>query len=453
MLNEKCGIFAIYGPNIDCAHLTYFGLIALQHRGQESAGIAVNNNRDIHFIKDDGLVNDVFNEENLGTLKGDMAVGHVRYSTAGGMGAEKAQPLVFKYKKGNIAIAHNGNVCNAAELKEKYDLDGAIYQTDSDTELIAYTIAKERINASSIEEAIDRSMDILKGAYSIVVMSPRKLIAARDPWGFRPLCIGKLGDAIIFASETCALDSIDAEFVREIEPGEIIVVEDGKMTSFTKHCKKTKPSLCIFEYIYFARPDSTIHGQFVESSRRLAGKYLAIQHPVEADLVAGVPDSGVPAAMGYAEESGLPYIPILLKNRYIGRTFIQPTQELRERAVKMKLNPLKQYVEGKRIVLVDDSIVRGTTTRRLVALLKNAGAKEIHIRISSPPFMYPCYFGTDIPSQDELVAPSRTVDQIRDMIGADSLGYLDEKYLTNLVPDLNMGGYCDACFSGKYVVK
>ena len=450
-IGEESGVFAIYDPDGDCARTTYYGLYALQHRGQESCGIAVNNNRDITHYKDMGLVNDVFNDEILTKLDGKMAVGHVRYSTTGESMRENAQPLVLRYVKGNIAIAHNGNLVNKDELAQELSVTGAIFQTTTDTEMIAYTIAKERLNSKSVEEAVEKTINHLVGAFSLIVMSPQKLIAARDPWGFRPLCMGKKGDAIVFASETCALDSVGAEFVRDIEPGEIVVVQDGKISTIRTHVGKKPHTMCIFEYLYFARPDSIIEGQSAHDSRMLAGKYLAQEFPVEADVVIGVPDSGLSAAMGYAKESGIPYDIGFVKNKYIGRTFIQPSQAMRENSVRIKLNVLKSTVEGKRVVMVDDSIVRGTTSKRIVSLLRHFGATEVHVRSSAPPFMFPCYFGTDVPSKDQLVACNYTMDGIKELIGADSIGFLSVNSLKKIIPNANCQ-FCDGCFSGKYPV-
>lgn len=451
-VREECGVFGIYDfDGNDVASTIYYGLFALQHRGQESCGIAVNNNRDITHYKDMGLVNDVFNDEILTKLDGKMAVGHVRYSTTGESMRENAQPLVLRYVKGNIAIAHNGNLVNKDELAQELSVTGAIFQTTTDTEMIAYTIAKERLNSKSVEEAVEKTINHLVGAFSLIVMSPQKLIAARDPWGFRPLCMGKKGDAIVFASETCALDSVGAEFVRDIEPGEIVVVQDGKISTIRTHVGKQPHTMCIFEYLYFARPDSIIEGQSAHDSRMLAGKYLAQEFPVEADVVIGVPDSGLSAAMGYAKESGIPYDIGFVKNKYIGRTFIQPSQAMRENSVRIKLNVLKSTVEGKRVVMVDDSIVRGTTSKRIVSLLRHFGATEVHVRSSAPPFMFPCYFGTDVPTKDQLVACNYTMDGIKELIGADSIGFLSVNSLEKIIPNANCQ-FCDGCFSGKYPV-
>lgn len=452
-INEECGIFGIYSKDgIDVAGETYLALYALQHRGQESCGIAVNDDGVINYHKDTGLVPEVFDKNTLESLgKGQMAIGHVRYATTGNTNAVNAQPIVSRYIKGNLALAHNGNLVNAYELRERFMKNGGIFQTTNDSEIIMYTIAQERNGAGSIEEAINRSMKILKGAYSIVVMSPKKLIAARDPHGFRPLCMGQLGDTYVFASESCALDTLGAKFIKDVEPGEIVVVDDKGVRYIRDNCQK-KSNMCVFEFVYFARPDSVIEGNSVHFARQEAGRFLAREHKVEADLVCGVPDSGLDAAMGYSAESGIPYGLAFIKNRYIGRTFIQPTQNARERAVKIKLNALSSSVKGKRIVLIDDSIVRGTTVAQIIKLLRDAGAKEVHIRISSPPFLYPCYFGTDIDSRDKLIANHYTKDEICRQIGADSLGYLSIEALSKIAPNKNCD-YCVGCFTGKYPVE
>lgn len=451
-LHEECGVFGIFDmTRDDVAQTAYYGLVSLQHRGQESCGIAVNKDRDIYHYKDLGLVNDVFNNKILDSLQGNMAVGHVRYATTGGKGRENAQPLVLRYLKGNLAIVHNGNLRNTDELKTEYERTGAIYQTTSDTEIVAYTIARQRAQSKSIEEAIERSMSILKGAYSLIVMSPQKLIAAKDPWGFRPLCMGKLNDGYVFASESCAFDAIGAEYIRELEPGEIVIADKNGIREIKAACGREKEKLCIFEYIYFSRPDSKIGGQLVYESRKLAGRILAQEHPVEADIVFGVPDSGVASGMGYSVESGIPYEDGFVKSRYIGRTFIKPNQIDREIGVRMKLNPLKTNIEGKRVVMVDDSIVRGTTCAIIVKLLRKAGAKEVHVRISSPPFLWPCYFGTDIPSRDALIANKLSLEEIRKFIDADSLGYLSIENLNAIVPNSDRT-FCNACFTGDYAI-
>jgi len=450
-LHEECGVFGIWDPNGNCASSAYYGLVALQHRGQEGCGIAVNLNREISHYKDIGLVNEVFNEEILQKLPGTMAVGHTRYSTAGGSLRENVQPLVLRYVKGSLALSHNGNIVNTAELKKDLEKNGAIFQTTADTEIMAYLIARERLNTGSIEGSVKKVMQMIRGAFSLLVMSPNKLIAARDPWGFRPLSMGKRGEAIIFASESCAFDSIDAEFIRDVEPGEIIVVEDGNVISDKELCGKFKSSLCIFEYIYFSRPDSKVDGQVVHEARKRAGALLAEQSKTEADIVVGVPDSGISAAAGYSEYSGLPNEMGFIKNRYIGRTFIKPQQSSRETAVKMKLNVLKSVVKGKRVIMVDDSIVRGTTSGRIVKMLREAGAKEVHVKISSPPFTWPCFFGVDIPSRNELIANHKTVEETTKLIGADSLDYLSLENLAKIAPNSSRS-FCSACFTGNYPV-
>ncbi len=449
-IHEECGVFGIWDPKGNPANTTYYGLVALQHRGQEGCGIAVNRDREIYFYKDQGLANEVFNEERLAKLKGRMAIGHVRYSTAGGSARENVQPLVLRYIKGTLAISHNGNITNTAEIKKELEHNGAIFQTTADTEVIAYLIARERINSGSIEAAVKNAVKKLKGAFSLLVMSPNKLIAARDPWGFRPLCMGKRDEAVVFASETCAFDAIDAEFVRDVRPGEIITLEDGQMRTDTELCGGPS-SLCIFEHIYFARPDSFVEGEVVHECRKRAGAFLAQQAPVDADIVIGVPDSGLSAAQGYAEYSGIPEDTGFIKNKYIARTFIKPTQDSRETAVKMKLNVLKSVVKGKRVIMVDDSIVRGTTSGRIVNMLREAGAKEVHVRISSPAFTWPCFFGTDIPNRSQLIANSHTVEETAKLIHADSLEYLSLENLHKIAPASNLG-FCDACFTGKYPV-
>lgn len=448
-LHEECGVFGIYSnEGISVSQAVYHGLIALQHRGQESCGIAVNDCGVIDYYKNMGLVSEAFNKKILENLTGQMAIGHVRYSTAGGSVPENCQPLVMRYIKGTIAIAHNGNLTNAVELREELEHRGAIFQTTIDSEVIAYLIARERVHSHSVEEAVLKTMPQIHGAYSLLVMSPRKLIAARDPHGFRPLCMGKIGESIVFASESCALDACGAEFIRDIEPGEIIVCENGNIRSIKDLCGG-KSARCIFEYIYFARSDSVIDGVSVYESRKTAGRELAKQHPVDADLVIGVPESGIDAAVGFAEESGIPYEKGMVKNSYIGRTFIKPDQSQRTSAVALKLNALRSVVEGKRIVMLDDSIVRGTTMNRIVEMLRDAGAKEVHVRISSPPFRWPCFYGTDIPSGKDLIANNYTIEEITKMIGADSLGFLEKDSLCKLIGDKKFG-YCSACFCGEY---
>lgn len=454
-LHEECGVFGIYDlDGHDIASSIYYGLFALQHRGQESCGIAVSDTYGpkgkVSSCKGMGLVNDVFTPESLEKLTGNIGVGHVRYSTAGGSCIENTQPLVLNYVKGTLALAHNGNLINALELRKELEYTGAIFQTTIDSEVIAYHIARERLNTNKVEDAVRLAMLKLKGAYSLIVMSPRKMIGARDPFGFRPLCIGKRDNSYILASESCALDAVGAEFVRDVMPGEIVTISKDGITSDTSLCNTT-PAKCIFEYIYFARPDSYVDGVSVYNSRIMAGKILAQMHPAEADIVVGVPDSGNAAAMGFALETGIPYGTAFVKNSYVGRTFIKPKQSVRESSVRIKLNVLKEVVKGKRVVMIDDSIVRGTTSERIVRMLKQAGATQVHVRISSPPFLYPCYFGTDVPSCDQLIAHNNTVEQICEMLGADSLGYLDGERLSELIQGDT--GYCDACFSGKYPLE
>ena len=453
--HEECGVFGMYDlDGNDVASSIYYGLFALQHRGQESCGIAVSDTfgpRKVDLLKGMGLVNEVFNQENIASLKGNIGVGHCRYSTAGESIPSNAQPLVINYVKGTLMLAHNGNLINANELREELAYTGAIFQTTIDSEVIAYHIARERIKTKTAEQAVVNAMKKIKGAYALVVSSPRKLIGARDPYGFKPLCIGKRDNAYILASETCALDTIDAEFVRDVEPGEVVIIDKDGIKSDKSLClKPEEQARCVFEYIYFARPDSNFDGTSVYHSRIMAGKFLAMDSPVDADIVVGVPESGNAAAMGYAMQSGIPYGMAFHKNSYVGRTFIKPKQSQRESSVKIKLNVIEEVVRGKRIVMVDDSIVRGTTCANIIKMLKKAGAKEVHVRISSPPFLFPCYFGTDVPSNDQLIAHSHTTEQIREMIGADSLGYMEIDKLKDMVGDL---GYCDACFTGNYPMR
>ena len=457
-LHEECGVFGMYDfDGGDVASTIYYGLFALQHRGQESCGIAVSETDGpkgkVTSHKGMGLVNEVFAQDNLEPMKGDIGVGHVRYSTAGASTRENAQPLVLNYVKGTLALAHNGNLINAMELRKDLEYTGAIFQTTIDSEVIAYHIARERLKSKTVEEAVGRACRKLKGAYSLVVMSPRKLIGARDPFGFKPLCIGKRDNAYILASESCALETIGADFVRDVLPGEVVTItpENGIQSDLSMALPKEQEARCIFEYIYFARPDSYVDGVSVYNSRIMAGKILAQMHPAEADIVIGVPDSGNAAAMGFALESNIPYGVGFIKNSYVGRTFIKPKQSARESSVNIKLNALKEVVSGKRVVMVDDSIVRGTTSGHIVKMLKDAGATEVHVRISSPPFLFPCYFGTDVPSCDQLIAHDHTVSQICELIGADSLGYLDGERLPELIEGDT--GYCDACFSGNYPVE
>lgn len=454
-LHEECGVFGAYDlDGGDVASTIYYGLFALQHRGQESCGIAVSDTAGpkgkVLSVKGMGLVNEVFNAEKLEKLAGNIGVGHVRYSTAGASNAQNIQPLVLNYVKGTLMLSHNGNLVNAPSLRRELEQTGAIFQTTIDTEMIAYHIARERLQTASAEDAVKNAMKKLKGAYSLVISSPCKLIGARDPFGFRPLVIGKRENMYVLASETCALDAVGAEFVRDVKPGEIVKLDKNGITSDESMCT-VKAARCIFEYIYFARPDSFVDGVSVYNSRIMAGKILAQMHPAEADIVIGVPDSGNAAAMGFALEAGIPYGVGFVKNSYVGRTFIKPKQSSRQSSVNIKLNALKEVVGGKRVVMVDDSIVRGTTSGHIVQMLKDAGATEVHVRISSPPFLYPCYFGTDVPSCEQLIAHEHTIEQICELIGANSLGYLDGKRLPELIEGDT--GYCDACFSGNYPVE
>lgn len=450
-IKEACGVFGIFYPHgEDAASTIYYGLCALQHRGQESCGIAVSNtegpkgNMELH--KGMGLVSDVFQEDILTGLKGNLGVGHVRYSTTGETTLNNAQPLVLNYIKGTLALAHNGNLVNTEQLREELACSGAIFQTTTDSETIAYYIARERVGSASVEEAIAKTARRLKGAYALVIASPRKLIGVRDPLGLKPLCIGKLKDSYILASESCALSAVGAKFVRDVMPGEIVSITREGLSSNTELCQE-KQAHCIFEYIYFARLDSRMDGISVYEARLRGGAALAKAYPVQADMVAGVPDSGVAAAQGYAKESGIPFGQAFYKNSYVGRTFIKPTQKERENSVRIKLSVLESAVKGKDIILVDDSIVRGTTIANLIRLLKRAGAGKVHVRISSPPFLYPCYFGTDVPSNRQLIASSHSTEEIRNLIGADSLGYMRIEDFSAMTEGLKL---CKACFDGRY---
>lgn len=452
-LHEECGIFGIFCPeNTDVARSVYYGLFSLQHRGQESCGIVVNDGGLFNSYKDSGLVNDVFTPRVMEKLgEGKIAVGHVRYGTTGTADRINAQPMVVNHVKGRMALAHNGNLTNSFELREELELCGSIFHTTSDTEVICYIITKERLTSPSIEEAVKNAMYRLKGAYSLVIMSPSKLIAVRDPNGFRPVCYGKTSDGrYVVASESCALDSVGAEFIRDLDPGEIVVFSDSGITSIRDHCGTAPCSSCVFEYIYFARPDSVIDGCSVHDARVRAGAFLALEHPAQADVVIGVPDSGIDAAIGFSRQSGIPYGMGFIKNKYIGRTFIAPGQKSREDKVRIKLNPISEVVKGKRVVLIDDSIVRGTTSARIVKLLRDAGAKEVHMRVSAPPFIKPCYYGTDIDSEDMLIAHNHTVEEIAEIIGVDTLGYLSVKDVEKIAAGGTCGGFCTACFNGKY---
>ena len=449
-IHEECGVFGAWSPvRTDLAHLAYYGLFALQHRGQESCGIVVNDDGVFTAHRDLGTVNDVFPRAVMDRFpQGSICVGHVRYGTTGGNRRENGQPIVVNHMKGKLALAHNGNLSNAYELRSALELGGAIFHGTSDTEIIAYIITQQRLKTPSIQVAVSRAMNELDGAFSLVMMSSTKMIAARDPHGFRPLCFGKTPDGTyVVASESCALAAVGATFERDLLPGEILTFSEAGVNADRTHCGAAEKKSCIFEYIYFARPDSVIDGVSVHAARKKAGALLARRHPVEADLVVGVPDSGLDAAIGYAAESGIPYGIGLIKNKYIGRTFISPGQDHRVDQVRIKLSPVESEVRGKRVVMIDDSIVRGTTSARLVRLLRSAGAKEIHMRISAPPFLNPCYYGTDIDSRDHLIACHHSVEEIAEIIGVDSLGYLP---LENLKDLCGNSDYCCACFSGLY---
>jgi len=445
-LKHKCGVFGIYGHK-DAARLAYFGLYALQHRGQESAGIAVSDRKSVNCFKGMGLVSDVFNEENLKDLKGDIAIGHVRYSTSGSTVIENAQPFSVKYSEGFISVAHNGNLVNTCKLRRRLERDGSIFQTSMDSEVIVHLIASEN---GSFEERLVASLKKIKGAFSITILTEDKLVAARDPNGFRPLCIGKFAGAYCIASETSALDLIEATYVRDVEPGEIVIV-DGKGIRSLKPFPKVKPAQCIFEYIYFARPDSSIYGASVYNARKELGRQLAREHPVKADRVLPVPDSGTCAALGFTEESGIPFEMGIIRNHYIGRTFIQPSQRIRNLGVKIKLNPVKEIIDNKRIVLIEDSIVRGTTSRVRIKTLREAGAKEVHMRVTCPPIINPCFFGIDFPTKKELIASSRSIEKIRKFIGLDSLKYLSLEGMLDAMP-VDKTSFCTACFTGDYPI-
>ncbi len=450
-LHEECGVFGIYDPSgHNVASSIYYGLSALQHRGQESCGIAVTHTdgpkRNILSHKGLGLVNEVFHPDTLHALPGNIGVGHVRYSTAGATTVENAQPLVLNYIKGALSLVHNGNLTNAEEMRRQQERTGAIFQTTIDSEVIAYSIARERIHTASLEEAVLQTAQKIQGGFALIIMSPKKLIGIRDPLGLKPLCLGKREDTYILTSESCALASVGAELIRDIAPGEMITITSEGITTDTTLCQK-KQARCIFEYIYFARLDSCIDGINVYDARIQGGRALARSYPVDADLVVGVPESGITAAKGYSEESGIPFGIAFYKNSYVGRTFIKPSQQEREDSVKIKLNVLASVVKGKRLILVDDSIVRGTTIANLIRMLKQAGALEVHVRISSPPFLYPCYFGTDVPSNKQLIAHQHTTEEICQLIGADSLGYMKIEDLQSMVGDLQI---CKACFAGNY---
>jgi len=452
-MKEACGLLGIYttGNEISISTTIYFGLLALQHRGQESAGIAVSNGRSIKCHKGLGLVSEVFSELELKKLVGSIGMGHVRYSTTGDNTVENSQPLVFGYSKGQMSIAHNGNLVNASTLRKELQEHGFIFQTTTDSEIIAATISREISCSADLIEALQKAMMKLEGSFSLIIMTEDKLIAVRDPHGFRPLCLGRLDNCIVVASETAALDTLGANYEREISPGEILVIDNNGVHNHMV-AKETRRSLCVFEFVYFARPDSTINGITVYSSRLRAGINLAREKPVDADLVVGVPDSGTVAAMGFSQESGIPLAMGLIKNRYIGRTFIQPMQRMRKMGVRLKLNVLKEVVRGKRLVLVDDSIVRGTTSAQIVRILKDAGASQVHVRVASPPVTHSCYYGIDTSSKKELIAANHELKTITDFLGADTLEYLSLEGLIEAV-GTNREELCAACFDGKYPTK
>lgn len=450
-IHEECGVFGIYcSTKRNVALSVYHALYALQHRGQESAGIVVNDRGAFTYHKDLGLVHEVFSRERLeGLGEGQIAIGHVRYAASSIVNRSGAQPLVASHVKGRMAIAHNGSLTNAKELRQEYEYKGGIFHTANDAEVISYAITEQRLVKPSIEEAMVAAMSKLQGAYSLVVMSPKKLLACRDPHGFRPLCLGKTRDGdYVVASETCAFDSIGAAFIRDVRPGELIVITEEGLKSITDHCG-SKSRMCVFEYVYFARPDSVIEGVSVHKARQRAGAGLWKEHPVEADVVFGVPDSGLDAALGLALASGIPYGVGFNKNRYVGRTFIQPTQGMREDAVRIKLNTIRETIEGKRVILVDDSIVRGTTARHIVQLVREAGAKEVHLRISCPPFVSPCYFGTDIDSKDKLIACRMSTEEIAEQMCVDSLGFLSIDGIRAIAAEAD-AEFCEGCFTGNY---
>lgn len=449
-MEEECGVLGIYAPGSDVAQLSYYGLYALQHRGQESAGIAVSDGKTIRGEKGMGLVSEVFQDTGkLDRLKGYISVGHVRYSTTGSSLLVNAQPLMIRYRNGFLAIVHNGNLVNGRELRLSLEDEGSIFQATTDSEVIAHLIA--RSGEQDLVEALKKSLPRLRGAFTFVLMTPDKLIGLRDPHGVRPLSLGETAGGYVLASETCAFDTVGAEFVRDIEPGEMVVI-DKKGPRFIRFAEQERKALCVFEFIYFARPDSNLHGRNVHMVRKRLGRRLAEEHPVEADIVTGVPDSSLSAASGVAEQLGLPYEMGFIKNRYIGRTFIQPTQEIRSLGVRLKLNPVRQIVAGKRVVMVDDSIVRGTTSMKIIEMLRNAGAKEVHVLISSPPVISSCYYGIDTSSSGELIGARMSVEEIAKAIGADSLGFISEEGMLDCM-DLPKNGFCTACFSGCYPIE
>lgn len=446
---DECGVFGVYSKSpMDVSGMTYYGLYALQHRGQESAGIAVGNGTEVDIHKGLGLITEAFTKDDLNRLKGHIAIGHVRYSTTGSTKVENAQPLLASSKLGPIAMAHNGNLVNADVIRDLLEDGGHVFHTTIDSEVIATLIARGA--KRGIERAVVDAIQAVRGSFAMVIATKDKLIGARDPHGIRPLCIGKVDDAYVMSSESCALDAVGAEFVRDVEPGEVVVIDEDGIKSI-KYSENTLCHTCAFEYIYFARPDSVIDGLDVQVTRVKAGEELYKEHPIEADIVSAVPDSGIPAAIGYARASGIPYDTAFVKNRYVGRTFITPSQEIREKAVAVKLNPLKVNVKGKRVILIDDSIVRGTTSKHLVDSLRRAGAKEVHFLVASPVVKFPCYFGIDTPYRSELIGANHSIEEMADMIGADSLGYLSMDGMYNTFKGKE--GFCVGCFNGVYPVS
>ena len=450
-LNEECGVFGIWGHE-DAAQISYYGLHALQHRGQEGAGIVTKEGKKLHVVKDEGLVNEVFSGDVINGLKGNAAIGQVRYSTENGRGIENVQPLVFRSTTGSLSIALNGNIVNALELREHLERQGSIFQTTSDTEVLAHLVKRTTSGSLTQRDRVKKALALFKGAFAFVMLTEDGLMVAQDPNTIRPLSIGKMGDAWVVASETCAFDIIGAECIRSVEPGELVIINDKGMQS-ERFAEPADRAMCSMEYVYFARPDSNIDGINIHMARKRCGKQLAREVKIEADVVTGVPDSSISAAIGFSEESGIPYELGLIKNRYVGRTFIQPSQELREKGVKMKLSPVQQVVQGKRVVMVDDSIVRGTTSKRIVRMLKEAGAKEVHVVIASPPLVSPCYYGVDISSDSELIATDRSIDEIRELIEADSLTFLSADGMLEAIgrsSEMKNCGQCLACFTGEY---
>jgi amidophosphoribosyltransferase len=445
-LNEECGIFGVWGHQ-DAAQLTYYGLHSLQHRGQEGTGIVVSDGKKLRGVKGEGLVAEIFTTEAMKDLEGSAAIGHVRYATAGGGGYENVQPLLFHSQTGSLALAHNGNLVNVNSLRHQLEAQGSIFQTSSDTEVLAHLI--RRSGFPHMNDQVKNALSMLKGAYAYLIMTENELMVALDPHGLRPLSLGCLGDAYVVASETCAFDVIGAEYIRDIMPGELLIINDEGLKS-ERFAMSTTKAICTMEYIYFSRPDSNIQGINVHTARKNMGKQLAVEAPFEADVVTGVPDSSISAAIGYAEATGIPYEMGLIKNRYVGRTFIQPSQSLREQGVKMKLSAVRGVVEGKRVVMVDDSIVRGTTSRRIVNLLKEAGATEVHVVISSPPIKNPCFYGIDTSTKEELIASDKNIEQIRELIGADSLTFISVEGMMKALGQEGTNGYCLGCFTGNY---